>query len=193
MHKRSARARHRARRSRDLRVPVRPVGRNKFDTQSCDVARSFLSKAGVSYDSVKLPAGAVAEIHVGDTVLVAPDTSKLDGKTRADAIADFNKQTRAALDAVGYPAAAADAQIDKPMVVGILALLVLYVTMVYGPIAAMLVELFPTRIRCTSMSLRPTISAMAGSAASCRRRRSPSSRPPAISIAASGIRSSSRA
>ena len=130
-----------------------PVGRNKFDAQSCDVARSFLSKAGVSYDSVALPSGAVAEIHVGATVLQAPDTAKLEGKARADAIAAFQKETRAALDAVGYPATADEARIDKPMVVGILALLVLYVTMVYGPIAAMLVELFPTRIRYTSMSL----------------------------------------
>ena len=54
---------------------------------------------------------------------------------------------------MGYPAAADDAAINKPLVVAILALLVIYVTMVYGPIAAMLVELFPTRIRYTSMSL----------------------------------------
>ena len=57
------------------------------------------------------------------------------------------------LSAVGYPAKADPAAIDKPLVVGILFLLVLYVTMVYGPIAALLVELFPTRIRYTSMSL----------------------------------------
>lgn len=130
-----------------------PVGRNKFDTQSCDVARSFLSKAGVSYDSVALLEDSIAEIHVGDTILMAPDTTKLEGKARADAIAAFQKETRAALDAVGYPAAADEARIDKPVVVAILALLVFYVTMVYGPIAAMLVELFPTRIRYTSMSL----------------------------------------
>ena len=130
-----------------------PVGRNKFDSQSCDVARSFLSKAGVSYDSAALPSGSVAEIHIGPAVLKAPDTAKLEGKARADAITAFGKEARAALDAVGYPAAADDAQINKPLVVGILALLVLYVTMVYGPIAAMLVELFPTRIRYTSMSL----------------------------------------
>ena len=72
---------------------------------------------------------------------------------RADAIAGFQAELRAALDAHGYPAAADPDAINKPLVVAILALLVIYVTMVYGPIAAMLVELFPTRIRYTSMSL----------------------------------------
>jgi hypothetical protein len=60
---------------------------------------------------------------------------------------------KTALTSVGYPEKADPAQINKPMVVAILVLLVLYVTMVYGPIAALLVELFPTRIRYTSMSL----------------------------------------
>jgi MFS family permease len=130
-----------------------PVGRNKFDSQSCDVARAFLSRASVSYENQDLPAGAVAEIHIGETVLRAPDTARLSGQARADAITAFQSEARAALDAVGYPIAADPAAINKPLVVAILALLVIYVTMVYGPIAAMLVELFPSRIRYTSMSL----------------------------------------
>ncbi|MGD9978983.1 MAG: MFS transporter [Hyphomonadaceae bacterium] len=130
-----------------------PVGRNKFDTQSCDVARAFLSRAGVSYDSQSMPGTRQAEIHIGETALRAPDVAALSGEARAGAITAFQTQARAALDAVGYPAAADDASIDKPLVVAILSLLVIYVTMVYGPIAAMLVELFPTRIRYTSMSL----------------------------------------
>jgi MFS family permease len=130
-----------------------PVGRNKFDTQSCDVARSFLARAGVSYDNEAAPAGAAAEIRVGETVVQTPDVARLAGGARTEAIAAFQGQARAALDAVGYPPAADDAAINKPQVVAILALLVIYVTMVYGPIAAMLVELFPTRIRYTSMSL----------------------------------------
>lgn len=130
-----------------------PVGRNAFDSQSCDVARTFLSRAGVSYDNQPAAPGALAEVHIGDTVIQAPDTANLTGETRAAAIADFHVQGRAALDSVGYPAAADPAQINKPAVVAILAILVIYVTMVYGPIAAMLVELFPTRIRYTSMSL----------------------------------------
>jgi len=130
-----------------------PVGRNKFDSQSCDVARAFLSRASVSYENQTLPAGAVAEIHIGETVLRAPDTAQLFGQDRADAISAFQVEARAALDAVGYPIAADPAAINTPLVIAILALLVIYVTMVYGPIAAMLVELFPTRIRYTSMSL----------------------------------------
>jgi MFS family permease len=134
-------------------VQFDPVGRNKFDTQSCDVARAFLSRAGVSYDNIAAPVGETARVHVGIVTLTAPDVSLLDGKDRADAISAFQKEVRGALDTAGYPAAAEDARIDKPLVVAILALLVIYVTMVYGPIAAMLVELFPTRIRYTSMSL----------------------------------------
>jgi predicted MFS family arabinose efflux permease len=130
-----------------------PVGRNKFDTQSCDVARAFLSRAGVSYDNQSMPGAARAEIHIGETALSAPDVASLSGNARAEAITAFQSEARAALDAAGYPAAADPAAINKPLVVGILALLVIYVTMVYGPIAAMLVELFPTRIRYTSMSL----------------------------------------
>lgn len=130
-----------------------PVGRNAFDSQSCDVARTFLARAGVSYDNVALAPGATAELHIGDTVVKAPDTANLEGEARADAIKAFQTEARAALDAVGYPAAADPDRINKPLVIAILALLVIYVTMVYGPIAAMLVELFPTRIRYTSMSL----------------------------------------
>jgi MFS family permease len=130
-----------------------PVGRNKFDTQSCDVARSFLSRAGVSYNNQSMPGAAQAEIRIGETALSAPDVASMSGDARAEAITAFQSEARAALDAVGYPAAADPTAINKPLVVGILALLVIYVTMVYGPIAAMLVELFPTRIRYTSMSL----------------------------------------
>ncbi|MGE0044511.1 MAG: MFS transporter [Hyphomonadaceae bacterium] len=134
-------------------VQFDPVGRNQFDTQSCDVARAFLSRAGVSYDNSAAPAGAVAEIHVGETIVRAPDVATLDREARAAAITAFQAEARAALDAVGYPAAADPAAINTPLVIAILALLVLYVTMVYGPIAALLVELFPSRIRYTSMSL----------------------------------------
>ena len=69
------------------------------------------------------------------------------------AIAGFKKELAEALKAAGYPAKADPAKMNKPMIIGILVILVILVTMVYGPIAAMLVELFPTRIRYTSMSL----------------------------------------
>src|SRR6202453_2277932 len=130
-----------------------PVGKNKFDSTSCDIAKSFLAKAGVSYQRIDAPAGAVARIRAGDTTLAAPDPRTVKGAERKAAIANFQSSAKAALSAVGYPDKADPASIDKPMVVLILFILVLYVTMVYGPIAALLVELFPARIRYSAMSL----------------------------------------
>jgi MFS family permease len=130
-----------------------PIGKNKFDSTSCDIAKSFLAKAGVSYARIDAPSGAVAEIHSGATILTAPDPRTVTGKDRKDAIAKFQAAAKGALTAAGYPDKADPATINKPMVVLILFVLVLYVTMVYGPIAAMLVELFPARIRYSAMSL----------------------------------------
>ena len=130
-----------------------PVGKNKFDSTSCDIAKSFLAKAGVSYQRIDAPAGTVARIRVGDTTLAVPDPRTVKGAERKAAIANFQNSTKAALSAVGYPGKADPASINKPMVVLILFILVLYVTMVYGPIAALLVELFPARIRYSAMSL----------------------------------------
>jgi MFS family permease len=130
-----------------------PIGKNKFDTTSCDIAKSYLAKAGISYQRVDAPAGAVAEIRSGTTTLTAPDPRVVTGKDRKDAITKFQASAKSTLAAAGYPDKANPATIDKPMVVLILFVLVLYVTMVYGPIAALLVELFPARIRYSAMSL----------------------------------------
>jgi MFS family permease len=130
-----------------------PIGKNKFDSTSCDIAKSFLAKAGVSYQRIDAPDGTVAEIRSGATTLVAPDPRVVSGKERKDAIAKFQAAAKATLTAAGYPEKAAPAAINKPMVILILFILVLYVTMVYGPIAALLVELFPARIRYSAMSL----------------------------------------
>jgi MFS family permease len=130
-----------------------PVGKNKFDTTSCDIAKSFLAKAGVSYQRVDAPPGSIAQMKAGETTLTAPDPRQVTGAARKAAIAEFQGSAKKALTAVGYPDKADAASINKPMVVLILFVLVLYVTMVYGPIAALLVELFPARIRYSSMSL----------------------------------------
>lgn len=135
-------------------VQFDPVGKNKFDSSSCDIAKAYLAKAGISYGNVVAPAGTIASIHVGGQVLPAVDPATVTGPARADAIKAYGAQVQQALTTAGYPAGAADpARIDKPMLVGILIVLVLLVTMAYGPIAALLVELFPTRIRYTAMSL----------------------------------------
>lgn len=129
-----------------------PIGKGKFNT-SCDLAKTVLAQAGVPYTNVAAPAGSTASIMIGDTAITG-----LRGETLApDAFKAQKSQWEAgvkdALAAAGYPAKADEAAINKPLVVAILFVLVLYVTMVYGPIAAALVELFPTRIRYTAMSL----------------------------------------
>jgi MFS family permease len=130
-----------------------PVGRNRFDTYGCDIAKAFLARAGVSYEDVERDGGA-AEVRIGARMIVAPEAGQIaDPAARRAAIAAFEADTRAALNQAGYPPRADPARIDHVAVVLILFILVLYVTMVYGPIAALLVELFPTRIRYTSMSL----------------------------------------
>ncbi len=134
-------------------VQFDPVGRNKFDSKSCDIAKSFLAKGGISYSKVEAPTGTVAEIRIGNTVLTAPDPAKVKGDERKAAIAKFQDEARAALAKAGYPAKANPDEINTPVVIAILTYLVLLVTAVYGPIAALLVELFPTRIRYTAMSL----------------------------------------
>jgi MFS family permease len=130
-----------------------PVGKNKFDSTSCDIAKSFMAKSGVSYRRVDAPAGTVAQIRAGSSSFIAPDPRVVSGKERAAAIAAFQKDTKTALTAAGYPDKADPRAINRPMVVLVLFVLVLYVTMVYGPIAALLVELFPARIRYSAMSL----------------------------------------
>ncbi|MCX4161237.1 MULTISPECIES: MFS transporter [Paraburkholderia] len=126
-----------------------PVGTAKF-TSSCDIAKGALSKAGLNYDNVAAPAGTLAQIKVGDTVVNTYDGKAADAKDQAKA---FDKTLGSTLKTAGYPAKADPAQLNWPMTVVILTILVIFVTMVYGPIAAMLVEMFPTRIRYTSMSL----------------------------------------
>jgi MFS family permease len=129
-----------------------PTGTKKF-TSSCDIARTVLASASVAYTNEPGPVGSVAKIKIGDKVIEGYDASGLP-KAEADAKDKaFKKEMGDAIKAAGYPAKADPAAINKPMVLLLLVILVIYVTMVYGPIAAMLVEMFPTRIRYTSMSL----------------------------------------
>ena len=130
-----------------------PIGKNTFDTSSCDIAKTYLAKAGVSYNNVEAPAGTVATVSIGKTVFAAPNPDGLQGDAKKAAIKTFQDELKAGLVAVGYPEKADNARINKVAVVANLWALAMLVTMVYGPIAALLVELFPSRIRYTSMSL----------------------------------------
>ncbi len=130
-----------------------PVGKNKFDTTSCDIAKAWLAKAGVNYHNAEGAAGAPAEVRIGNKLITAPDPKRVSGEELKAAITAFQDEMKAALVDAGYPAKADSAAMNKVAVVAILWALAMLVTMVYGPIAAMLVELFPSRIRYTSMSL----------------------------------------
>ncbi|NBU24058.1 MAG: MFS transporter [Gammaproteobacteria bacterium] len=133
-----------------------PVGKAAF-RESCDVAKTALAKAGVPYRNEAAPAGATAAVRIGTgaTAVTVPsfEGSVLEAAAFKAASADFGKQLRGALDGAGYPPKADMSQVNYPMVIALCAWLVVLVTLVYGPIAAWLVELFPTRIRYTSMSL----------------------------------------
>jgi MFS family permease len=109
-------------------------------TTGCDIIKSTLVNLSVNYENIKAPPGTKASVKIGDTQLSA-DTPNLPA-TIAAAVKNH-----------GYPAGADPKDINYPMTVLLLAILVVYVTMVYGPIAAWLVELFPTRIRYSGLSL----------------------------------------
>ncbi len=136
-----------------------PIAREIDFKSSCDIAKRFLAQSSVSYDNIDAPAGTPATITFGDKSLTAPAATVTNQKFDADStakVAAFKKEAGADLAAAGYPAKAKPIEFMGGQwwrVVGILWILVIFVTMVYGPIAAMLVELFPTRIRYTSMSV----------------------------------------
>ncbi|RZS30934.1 MFS transporter [Corticibacter populi] len=135
-----------------------PIAREIDFTTSCDIAKRTLAQAFIPYENRQLAAGAAATVTIGDKVITAPVgtlNARRDGFDEASraAIASFKAEVSATAREAGLTTGADLNQMNKPMVVLLLFILVLFVTMVYGPIAAMLVELFPTRIRYTSMSL----------------------------------------
>ncbi|HRD27533.1 MAG TPA: MFS transporter [Caulobacter sp.] len=129
-----------------------PVGKTAFRS-SCDIAKSALASAGVSYRTREAVAGSTATVEIGGARVAAFEGAGMATKAfNAEQMA-WRKTLGAALHAAGYPDKADPARVDRPMVVAVLFALILLVTMVYGPIAAALVEMFPARIRYTSMSL----------------------------------------
>ncbi|HEX4874751.1 MAG TPA: MFS transporter, partial [Sphingorhabdus sp.] len=87
----------------DCSLQFDPIGRNKFDSKSCDIAKSFLAKNAVSYTVVDAPAGTIATVTIGDKVLTAPDPSALAGDSKADAIKAFGSSVIVTLEGAGYP------------------------------------------------------------------------------------------
>jgi MFS family permease len=140
----------------DCSVQFDPVGRTVFN-RSCDVAKAALARAGVPYRNEPAAAGSIAEVRVGiGDAALRIESFRGEQLSRGDFTArsaTFMSELRSALDEAGYPARADMGRVNYPMLIAVCTWLVLLVTMVYGPIAAWLVELFPPQIRYTSMSL----------------------------------------
>ena len=149
----------------DCSFQFNPTGTVKF-TSSCDIAKAQLARTSVNYETIEDAASAVATVKVGETAIPSYDASKLTGDELKKAKATFDSSLNAALKQAGYPLVPADNtsiakanhffdifSAQKLTIVAILTYLVILVTMVYGPIAAMLVEMFPTRIRYSGLSL----------------------------------------
>ena len=129
-----------------------PIGKQTFST-GCDVAKGVLASAGVTYSNLAAPTGTPAVIRIGSKTVASLEGGALQKAQFKGAKEAWSKAFAGELKAAGYPLKADPAKVDKPKVVALLWLLVIYATLVYGPYAAALVEMFPARIRYTSMSL----------------------------------------
>jgi MFS family permease len=149
----------------DCSFQFNPTGTAKF-TSSCDIAKATLARTSVNYETIEDPAATVAQVKVGETVIASYDSTTLSGDAAKTTPAAFTKSVNDALTAAGYPLVAENNTTvvraqhffdifsgQKITVILILTYLIVLVTMVYGPIAAMLVELYPTRIRYSGLSL----------------------------------------
>jgi MFS family permease len=128
---------------KDCHVQFDPLGRTTFDS-SCDIARRVLSDAGIPYRNVAAPAGSVARVEFAGQSIQSSATGER---------ARVQSEMRAALTTAGYPLSAVDSEINKPLVLAVLVVFLLGATALYGPQAAALVELFPTRVRYTALSV----------------------------------------
>lgn len=136
----------------DCSVQFDLVGKAKVAT-SCDVAKGALASAGVPYRNLAAPAGEQARIIIGDKTVASPDAGRLSTDKLPAALAQFARKLRAALHRAGYPAAAASGRLNVARTLGILMIFIVAASALYGPQAAALVELFPTRIRYSALSL----------------------------------------
>jgi MFS family permease len=136
----------------DCSLQFDPVGKASF-VSSCDIAKSVLANAGVSYENRPAPPGTQAKVMVGETAVASTDARGLDKTAVKQVRGEVEARLKAGLAAAGYPAKADPARMNLPGAFGVLVVFVIAATALFGPIAACLVELFPTRIRYTAMSL----------------------------------------
>jgi MFS family permease len=136
----------------DCAVQFDPIGKKSF-LSACDIAKSALANAGVSYSNQAAPSGALAEVRVGGDVVQSVDARALAKADAKAAKAGVETRIKAALAKAGYPAKADPARMNLLGAFGVLFVFTVAATALYGPMAAALVELFPTRVRYTAMSL----------------------------------------
>ena len=129
-----------------------PVGKAQF-ASSCDIAKSTLANAGISYDNEAAPAGSLAKIRVGDAVVESVEGAGLAAPALKAVKAETDARIKAALTQAGYPLAADPERINLAGVFGVLMIFAVAATALYGPQASALVELFPTKVRYTALSL----------------------------------------
>ncbi len=129
-----------------------PVGKAKFVT-SCDIAKSTLANAGISYQNNTALPGATASVTVGGVTVPAFEGAGMDAAALKAAKADFETRLKAALVEAGYPTSATAERMNLPGLFAVLMVFVVAATALYGPQASALVELFPTRVRYTALSL----------------------------------------
>jgi hypothetical protein len=129
-----------------------PVGTQVFDHSACDIAKAWLTRSGVGYRTEDLPAGSATSVEVAGHTIIAPEPAGQDKAARALAAKRFAAIAAPVLAGAGYPAKADPARVNAPLAVAIIWLLVTLVAATYAPMAAFLVELFPARIRYTSLS-----------------------------------------
>jgi MFS family permease len=129
-----------------------PVGKSAFVT-SCDIAKSYLANAGISYDNQPAASGAIAVVKVGEVVVTSLEGGGLDKASLKAARADVEGRLKAALAEAGYPAKADPARINVWGLFGVLLVFTVAATALYGPQASALVEMFPTKVRYTALSL----------------------------------------
>jgi MFS family permease len=128
------------------------IGKAKFAT-SCDIAKNSLTNLGVAYRNESATSGTLARIRIGTVTLTSIDGTSLAPSALAVAQKNFTVQVQRALRAANYPAAADTRRINIPLALSMLLIFVIGAAALYGPQAATLVELFPTRIRYSALSL----------------------------------------
>ncbi len=129
-----------------------PVGKAVF-VSSCDIARGALASAGIPYKHVDAPPGGFARVKVGAHDVDSPDGRRMSKSELTGAKANFKTRLGEALTAEGYPASADPAKVNYPLALALLVVFMLAAAALYAPLAATLVELFPTRIRYTALSV----------------------------------------